>query len=256
MRAARSADAADPWTWEFAGFSQNGEDGIIDMLLSRLRNPNRYFVEIGAADGLENNTTWLALVRRYAGLWIEGDSEASRKSRDLFQSLNYGVAIANLFATRDTAAAIVALARVKDPDFFSIDIDGVDFHVAEAMFSAGFNPKICAVEYNSAFGPDLSVTVPYVSEFRVASGRGRNIFYGCSLRGWQRLFARNGYAFVTVDSNGVNAFFVRPEEMIPGFLENLKPRKFAENTSQAREYGAGWQRQHALIDASGLHEIP
>jgi hypothetical protein len=255
MRAARSADAADPSTWEFAGFSQNGEDGIIDMLLSQLRSSNRYFVEIGASDGLENNTTWLALARRYAGLWIEGDPAASRKSRDLFQSLNYGLAIENMFATRDTASAIVALAREKDPDFFSIDIDGVDYHVAEAMFSAGFRPKVCAVEYNSAFGPDLSVTVPYVSEFRVGKGRGTNIFYGCSLRAWQRLFARNGYAFVTVDMNGVNAFFARPEEMAAGFLENVRSKQFAENTSQSREYGAGWQRQLALVEISRLHEI-
>jgi hypothetical protein len=255
MRAARSPDAADPSTWEFAGFSQNGEDGIVEMLLSRLRSANRYFVEIGASDGLENNTTWLALVRRYGGLWIEGDPEAYRKSRDLFQSLNYGVAMENMFATRDTASAIVSLSREKDPDFFSIDIDGVDFYVAGALFAAGFRPKVCAVEYNSAFGPDLGITVPYASDFRVGKGRGRDIFYGCSLRGWQTLFARNGYAFVTVDTNGVNAFFARPEEMIPGFLENVMPRRFAENTSQAREYGAGWETQFALIDKSRLHEI-
>ena len=65
--ALRSIDLSDPDTWEFSGFSQSGEDGIIDVLCRNIKNPNRYFVEIGASDGLENNTTWLALARRWNG---------------------------------------------------------------------------------------------------------------------------------------------------------------------------------------------
>jgi len=70
-------DHTDPISWSFSGFSQNGEDGIIDYLASRLRNPNYYFVEIGAADGLENNTSWLAIARRYSGLMLEADPDAA-----------------------------------------------------------------------------------------------------------------------------------------------------------------------------------
>jgi hypothetical protein len=254
-RAARNVEPTQPATWEFAGFSQNGEDGIIEVVLSHLRSPNRYFVEIGASDGLENNTTWLALVRRYGGLWIEGDPEASRKCRDLFAAMNYGVEIANMFATVETASSIVAKAREKKPDLLSIDIDGNDYHIAQALFNAGLEPKVCVVEYNSAFGPDLSVSVPYVSDFRVGSGTGANLFYGCSIQGWKNFFARNGYSFVTVDANGVNAFFARTDEMLPGFLERLVPREFAENTSQRREYGPGWEKQLAMIDTARLHKI-
>ena len=254
-RAARNVDPAQPSTWEFAGFSQNGEDGIIEVVLSHLRSPNRYFIEIGASDGLENNTTWLALVRRYGGLWVEGDPDASKKCRDLFAAMNYGVEIANMFATIETASSIVAKAREKNPDLLSIDIDGNDYHIAQALFKAGLQPKVCVVEYNSAFGPDLSVSVPYVSDFRVGSGAGSNLFYGCSLQGWKTFFASNGYSFVTVDANGVNAFFARSDEMLPGFLERLAPRDFAENTSQGREYGAGWDKQLAMIDTARLHKI-
>lgn len=32
----RAIDPLDPRTWEFSGFSQNGEDGIIDHLLTGL----------------------------------------------------------------------------------------------------------------------------------------------------------------------------------------------------------------------------
>ena len=40
--ATRRPDASMPATWEFSGFSQNGEDGIIDHLLSGLKDSNKY----------------------------------------------------------------------------------------------------------------------------------------------------------------------------------------------------------------------
>src|SRR6478752_6955145 len=54
----RILDEKNPVSWEFSGFSQNGEDGILDFLWTKLKTKNRYFVEIGAANGLENNTAW------------------------------------------------------------------------------------------------------------------------------------------------------------------------------------------------------
>src|SRR3979411_658780 len=48
----RIINPKEPRTWEFSGFSQHGEDGIIDYLCSQLLRPNRFFFEIGAGDGL------------------------------------------------------------------------------------------------------------------------------------------------------------------------------------------------------------
>ena len=59
MMHARNIDLTQPATWEFSGFSQNGEDGILDVLRKNLLESNRYFIEIGAADGIENNSAWL-----------------------------------------------------------------------------------------------------------------------------------------------------------------------------------------------------
>jgi hypothetical protein len=255
MRAAREVDFRMPSTWEFAGFSQNGEDGIIEVILRHLSDENRYFVEIGAADGLENNTTWLALVRRYAGLWIEGNEDASRRCREVFAALNYGVSSQTLFATIDSAPAVIEMSRQDEPDLFSMDIDGNDFHVTAELLRLGFRPKVCVVEYNSAFGPELSVTVPYVPDFRVGQAKGANLLYGCSIQGWRKLFSRYGYSFITVDTNGVNAFFGRSDAFVPGFLDAVIPLEFAENTSHSREYGPGWAEQLSLIDRKSLQDI-
>src|SRR5258708_29993720 len=71
MMHARNIDLTRPATWEFSGFSQNGEDGILDVLRRQLRSSNRYFIEIGAADGIDNNTAWLVVAEKYGGFMIE-----------------------------------------------------------------------------------------------------------------------------------------------------------------------------------------
>ena len=68
MMNARNIDLTQPETWEFSGFSQNGEDGILDVLRKQLLQSNRYFIEIGAADGIENNSGWLVMAEKYNGI--------------------------------------------------------------------------------------------------------------------------------------------------------------------------------------------
>lgn len=75
----RSIDLTKPQSWEFSAFSQNGEDGIIDVLISQSKNTNRYFIEIGASDGIENNTSYLGVVKKYRGIMIEGNQKASQE---------------------------------------------------------------------------------------------------------------------------------------------------------------------------------
>ncbi len=254
--ALRTVDLTDPGSWEFSGFSQNGEDGIIEVLARHITSPNRYFVEIGAANGLENNTSWLAVARRYSGLWIEGDSEAAEWCRFMFTSQNYGLEILPLFVNQENAGQVRASALHADPDVFSLDIDGNDYHLARALLATGFRPKVFVVEYNSAFGPDQCVTIPYRADFRFAKGHGNNLYYGCSVAGWKRLFAQHGYAFVTVDTNGVNAFFVNTAVFVDGFIGRIRPHVFVENFSQAREYRMDWRGQFALIRDRELVTIP
>src|SRR5438093_847826 len=119
----RHIDPARPLTWEFTGFSQNGEDGIIDYLCERLLKPNRYFIEIGAADGLENNTTWLALGRRYAGLMIDGDAAKVAYCKQTLWRLNWALEFAAILVNRRTVGDVVRLALFSNPDVLSLDID-------------------------------------------------------------------------------------------------------------------------------------
>lgn len=236
-----------PTSWEFCGFSQNGEDGIIDHLCQRILNPNRYFVEIGSADGLENNTAWLAIARKFSGLMIEGSSHLAARAAKAIPHYNLGVKVLNCFVDKNNIQAILNECLYQDPDLFSLDIDGVDYYILQAMLNAGFRPKIIAVEYNSAFGPEKAITVPYQHNFDYTAADASGLYYGVSVMAWRTLLEKAGYKFVTVDSNGVNAFFIDPSCFSAEFVSSLKPKYFAENFYQRQKYKGEWTKQFAQI---------
>ncbi len=253
--ALRVLDPAKPSTWEFSGFSQNGEDGIIDYLCGRLLEPNRYFIEIGASNGLENNTTWLAMARRYGGLMIDGDPAKVSECAQTFGQLNGPLEFHSLMVNRDSGAELERLALVRNPDVFSLDIDSLDYYVASAILDAGLRPKIFIAEYNSAFGPDLSVTIPYQEPFNRHRAHPSGHYYGVSVMGLRHLFERHGYRFITVEQNGVNAFFADPAEFDAGFINAVEGTPFRENIVQRRESRSDWAGQFDRIRHLPLVEI-
>lgn len=251
----RTIDLRNPGTWEFSGFSQNGEDGLLDVLLKQVKEANRYFIEIGTADGLENNSSWLSIVQKYCGLCIEGNPQKSNAHQDIFTPLNYGLSFLNLFVTNKSIETVKNAALTLTPDVFSLDIDGNDYHIGKVILESGFRPKIFVVEYNSAFGPETSVSIPYAENFQIGSSEADRLYYGCSLAAWKTLFKQHGYRFLTVDRNGVNGFFVDPTCFHGPFLDQVEGLQFAENFSQFRIHKADWKSQFDAIADRPLFEV-
>jgi len=247
MMHARRIDLADPGTWEFSGFSQNGEDGILDVLRRQLLRSNRYFVEIGASDGLENNTAWLLVAEQYSGLMVEGDPELAKQARRIMPPYGIGAECHEMFVTRESVPELMALAWHHDPDVLSLDIDGMDYYVAQALLDAGFRPRIFVVEYNSVYGPVRSLTVEYRPDFVFSEAHPTQLYYGVSIAGWRRFFEGRGYRFVTVNRHGVNAFFVDPALFDRAFLDGVRGLPFAENLHQYRSFRRPSEEQFALI---------
>lgn len=247
MMHARNIDLKSPASWEFSGFSQNGEDGILDVLRKNLKNSNRYFIEIGAADGIENNSGWLLVAEKYNGMLIEGSPHLAERARRTVVGYSIGAEIHNMFVTKESVRDLKAMAMHHDPDVFSLDIDGNDYYIAQAIFDAGFRPKIFAVEYNSVYGPERSMTIEYQPTFVFTQAHPTHLYYGVSISGWRRFFERHGYRFMTVDRNGVNGFFVDPEHFDASFLDGVKGLEFAENQSQYKNFRIPSEQQFALI---------
>jgi hypothetical protein len=251
----RTPDPQRALSWVFCGFSQNGEDGIIDYLTQRLREPNRYFVEIGSSNGLENLTTWLALGRRFSGIMVEGNSKLVRTACLLFPSLNHGVRFRHQFVTAENVGSITSDSRYSDPDFFALDIDGNDYHVVRQVLDSGFRPKVVALEYNSAFGPERAVTVPYQQDFDIRRAHPSGMYFGASIAAWRLMLPRYGYEFVTVDSNGVNAFFGRPECFGENFLGRVTGLDFADNYAHCAKFGGDWKVHSKILGDLPLIDI-
>lgn len=247
MMQARKIDLINPATWEFSGFSQNGEDGILDILRHQLLNSNRYFIEIGSSDGIENNTGWLVVVESYSGLMIEGNPKLVERANRIVVGYSTGAVCRQMFVTQDNVQALKAMAFHQDPDIFSLDIDGNDYYIAKAVLDGGFRPKIFVVEYNSVYGPDQCMTVEYRENFVFTSAHPTELYYGVSISGWRKFFKSRGYRFVTVDRNGVNAFFVDPNVFDPAFLDGIRGLEFAENRFQFRKFKMSTEKQFEMI---------
>jgi hypothetical protein len=159
-----------------------------------------------------------------------------------------------MFVTKDNVADLGARALFRDPDVFSLDIDGNDYHIAEAAFGSGFRPKICVVEYNSVFGPDRECTIPYQADFTIHR-HPTQLWYGVSIAGWRKFFVQLGYRFITVDRNGVNGFFVDPQHFDSAFLDRIEGCAWRENFYQLRKFGRSSAEQFALIQSKPLHLI-
>ena len=71
--------------------SQNGEDGIIEEIFSRLKVPNGFFVEFGVQDGLECNTAHLCIDRQWSGMMIEGSGAWFSNLVTHYQSIHHHI---------------------------------------------------------------------------------------------------------------------------------------------------------------------
>ena len=247
MMHARNIDLTQPNSWEFSGFSQNGEDGIIDVLRKKLSTSNRYCIEIGTSDGIENNSSWLLVAEKYSGIMIEGNPRLADRANRMVVGYSIGAECLNIFVTQENVQELKSLAFYSDPDLFSLDIDGNDYYIAQAILDGGFRPKIFVVEYNSVYGPDRSMTVEYRNDFVFRFAHPTQLYYGVSIKGWRNFFESRGYRFVTVDQNGVNAFFVDPDFFPRDFLEGVNPLEFAENRFQYRKFRIPSEKQFELI---------
>lgn len=200
---------------EFQVFSQNGEDGIIAEIFSRIGVQNRYFVEFGVGDGLENNTTFL-LNQGWRGCWIEGDSASVRKIQNHFSRViaTGDLRVQQAFITAENINQLLTRLDVPETfDLLSVDIDRNTFHVWQAI--ERFKPRVIVVEYNATFPPEIDWAIDYASD-RVWN---YTCHFGASLKAFEKMGAARGYSLVGCDFSGTNAFFVKNTEPITKFAE-------------------------------------
>lgn len=221
---------------EFSAWSQNGEDGIIEHLIGGIDRPDRTFVEIGCGDGHENNTSHLA-EHGWQGFVVDRHERRIRQYRERAVERGWRVeAIAKRVTPRDVPSPPWAC-----PDVFSLDIDSIDYWVCKTLLQRGFRPKIMCLEYNAALGSD-PVTVPR----NRPSNSPKLIYYGASVAAWRRLLEPQLYRFVTVDTAGVNAFFVDTKSVREDVLDGIAWRRWLDCNSLRDRFGRATRRRDRI----------
>ncbi len=204
-------------------YSQNDEDGIIAEIFHRIGTDSRRFIEIGAADGLENNTVWL-LLQGWSGTWIEGNPTLAATVRNKFTPLidDNRLMILNEFATPESVRRLDEAAYFKNIDLLSLDIDGNDYHIIEPI--KNIRARLIVVEYNGKFPPPHEFVMPYNANY----SWDLTDYCGASLTSWNKLLRTKGYSLVGCNITGANAFFVR-NDLVPGqFCEPFTPENHYE----------------------------
>jgi len=197
---------------EFRVCSQFGDDGIIQFLIHHIEDVPQSFIEFGVGNYSEANTRFLLENNNWKGLIIDSDTAAmkSLSRQDLYWKYDL-TAVGAFITTENINQLFKSNGFTGAIGLLSIDVDGNDYWIWEAITSV--DPVIVIVEYNSLFGDQRAVTIPYDAQFERGNAHHSHLYYGCSLKALCVLANQNQYAFIGANSNGNNAYFVKRDRL-------------------------------------------
>jgi hypothetical protein len=205
QREQRSKNLRD---YEFKVFSQWGEDGIIQHLTRALEIKNKTFIEFGVESFFEANCRFLMMKDNWSGFVIDGSSKNIKRLKNSYFYWRYDINAVEAFITKKNINELLLKSAFdEDIGILSIDIDGNDYHVLEAINT--FKPRILICEYNAVFGATRKISIPYDPAFNRTHGHFSKLYWGASLSALTQLAGRKGYSLIGTNSAGSNAFYVR-----------------------------------------------
>jgi hypothetical protein len=194
--------------YEFKVFSQWGEDGIIQRLISCIPIKNKTFIEFGVEDFFESNCRFLLMKDNWAGFVIDGSSSNISRLKSSYFYWKHDLKAIDAFVTRENINDLLATSEFEeDLGLLSIDIDGNDYYIFKAITS--FRPRLLILEYNAIFGHTRKISIPYEANFCRTNKHYSNLYFGASLAAITHIAMTKGYSLVGTGSAGCNAFFVR-----------------------------------------------
>jgi hypothetical protein len=192
--------------------SQSGEDGIIEKIFELIGERNRWCVEFGAWDGQYLSNTWSLINEKgWSGVLIEANPERAAalaaRHRDRAGSVFVETGFVGWEGDQSLDAILRRMPIPADFDLLSIDIDGNDWHVWNAL--AGYGPRVLVVEFNPSAGNE----VVFVQDPEPSLNQ------GASLAAFIELGKRKGYELAAVTD--ANAIFVIAERFpLLGITDN------------------------------------
>ena len=194
---------------EFRVFSQWGDDGIIQFLIHELQVDNETFIEFGVGNYFESNTHFLLVNNNWSGFIIDG----SKKCMDIVKNnpffWRYDLNLKTAFIDKENINNLLEYSNFSNIGLLHIDLDGNDYWILDSLDMDKYNPDILILEYNSNFGPDRKITVPYDPLFSCIEAHFSGQYFGASLSALEELAEKKRYYFIGCNSAGNNAYFLK-----------------------------------------------
>lgn len=182
-------------------YSQHGEDGMINHLLSLLPNEilDKICVEFGAWDGKYLSNTYRFVENlNYTGFYIEGDEQ---KYQDLLKTADEIKRIIpiNAYVGWEVTNSLDYLLesnglKNKNFDLLSIDVDGLDYKIWKNFLN--YTPKIVIIETNSSLERNRIFTEEELTEELLIQ---RGVNYGTM----NALAKEKGYTILAYTGNAI-----------------------------------------------------
>jgi hypothetical protein len=170
-------------------FSRYGEDGIVEALLPHLGVTSKYFIEVGAGDGLTFSLSRNLLANHHwKGLQLENDlsmldrlkiNTAGHRAKIISEpySLSGEHTLESIFEQNDVPL---------EPDVMILKVYGMEYFLWESV--TRYSPKMVVVQFN----PTISNDVKFIQE------KDFSVHHGCSLKAFCDLAHYKDYELVAV----------------------------------------------------------
>ena len=201
-------------------FSQNGEDGILNYLITMLKIERPNFIEIGVGSYVEANTRFI--YDRFApkGIIIDSEKNLSNKVFSNINSWKGDLRIVEERVSTENINSIISKNCDFEIDIFSLDIDSVDYWIIDKLNSN--ISKIFVAEYNAVFGSSLAITVPNLKDFDRKKYHYSHLCYGMSLKALINIMKKKNFYFIGTNSIRNNAFFISNDLPFDKYFKNLQ----------------------------------
>lgn len=227
----------------FQVYSQFEEDGMLLYIFSMIGTINKRVVEICAGDGIQCMAANLIINHGWEGLLFDGDKDnvdlgikfyASHKSTFLSPPT-----FKQAWLTRENINQLIGENGFRgEIDLLSLDIDGNDYYIMEAINV--IKPRVIICETQNVIPADLALTIPYREDFYYLDGKQHEEFRSVSPLGMKKLLNTRGYRLVGSHRYGFNAIFMRNDIAI-GFFPEVSVESLYDNFYSKVRRETTWQ---------------
>jgi hypothetical protein len=170
------------------------------------------FIEFGVKDYRESNTRFLMMNDNGSGFIMGVSKSHLSKIMNSEYYWKYDLVVKTAFVDCENINDLICSSSFEEEvGLLSIDVDGNDYWIWKQIDM--ISPIIVVIEYNSLFGIERAITIPYEKDFNRTEKHFSNLYFGASLKALHLLAEEKGYGFIGCTSAGNDAFFVRKDKL-------------------------------------------